>query len=714
MSNLTPASSFDDVVQIELTDKVKGGAGGKANEQAQALLNRTKYLYDKKADLVDGKIPATQLPSYVDDVLEYANLAAFPVTGETGKIYVALDTNLTYRWSGTVYIEISKSLALGESSAMAYAGDKGKVAYDKAQELINAADILVAPTKWSVLVDGVFKTIVHSQFLTLVKTWLDIASDTVKGLVKIATLAMLEAGSDTTSAVPPSILRTWAIKRVSRMDGSGATYVSNFVTTDGWLNSFSTTVSVVSGVLRILFSGIGAAYRASVAGKYLLITMRGSKALTIQIKTNGGATLLQQYSVTTTWQTFVLSTPMSGLADITLVGMDASNGDYIELSRAVVADIFGRSSYLSGSLSEEAARVANQGGDTPGQGAFASCSLTSNGTNFSDGDIIATINGKAYTAKAALSDTRMEGEVLIGSTYADTLYRFSRAIVRINPFVDDYNGSSPIYNVAAANTVVSSTYSGGISTLTAVASGRAGNQITVSKHTATAAILTLTPNNGTGITTNDTNINLAGGYDDWAAKVATAVSEASNGALARKTSFALTDKIRMLDMSGGGIAKYVLGSDFFAADGGTGAATAVQGNDSRLSSLGTWTPCVTIGGATTGITYGTNNAGQWAKSAKYYSCDGYLELTSKNALTGDVILTGLPVVVSSALYYRVALLFAKTGTLNTVAGVLTGRVSAGASTIVLQLSVNEVKTALAGADIKDTFAMAIHIDYFTT
>ncbi len=56
-----------------------------------------------------GKVPATQLPSYVDDVLEYANLASFPGAGETGKIYVALDTNKTYRWSGSAYAEISAS-----------------------------------------------------------------------------------------------------------------------------------------------------------------------------------------------------------------------------------------------------------------------------------------------------------------------------------------------------------------------------------------------------------------------------------------------------------------------------------------------------------------------------------------------------------------------------------------------------------------------------
>jgi hypothetical protein len=60
-----------------------------------------------KADLVAGKIPSTQLPSYVDDVLEYANLAGFPETGETGKIYVALNTNETYRWSGSAYVRIA-------------------------------------------------------------------------------------------------------------------------------------------------------------------------------------------------------------------------------------------------------------------------------------------------------------------------------------------------------------------------------------------------------------------------------------------------------------------------------------------------------------------------------------------------------------------------------------------------------------------------------
>lgn len=84
-----------------------------------------------KADLVGGVIPANQLPSFVDDVLEYADLASFPLTGEASKIYVAIDTNKTYRWSSTQYVEIGGGgVALGETSATAYRGDRGKIAYD--------------------------------------------------------------------------------------------------------------------------------------------------------------------------------------------------------------------------------------------------------------------------------------------------------------------------------------------------------------------------------------------------------------------------------------------------------------------------------------------------------------------------------------------------------------------------------------------------------
>lgn len=82
----------------------------------------------------NGKVPSEHLPSYVDDVLEFADSSRFPEEGETGKIYVSLDDNLTYRWSGTQYVEISKSLALGETSSTAYSGDKGKQTTDNLNE----------------------------------------------------------------------------------------------------------------------------------------------------------------------------------------------------------------------------------------------------------------------------------------------------------------------------------------------------------------------------------------------------------------------------------------------------------------------------------------------------------------------------------------------------------------------------------------------------
>lgn len=93
---------------------------------------------------LDGVISSSNLPSYVDDVLEYENKTSFPTAGEAGKIYVDKDTNLTYRWSGTAYVEISPSLALGETSSTAFAGDKGKVAYDHSQRAGNPHGTTIA------------------------------------------------------------------------------------------------------------------------------------------------------------------------------------------------------------------------------------------------------------------------------------------------------------------------------------------------------------------------------------------------------------------------------------------------------------------------------------------------------------------------------------------------------------------------------------------
>lgn len=107
--------------------------GNNSHAQIDEFIN-SKGVANGLASLnAQGFVENTQLPSYVDDVLEYADFASLPTTGETGKIYITIDTNITYRWSGTVYVEISSSLALGETESTAYRGDRGKVAYDHSQ-----------------------------------------------------------------------------------------------------------------------------------------------------------------------------------------------------------------------------------------------------------------------------------------------------------------------------------------------------------------------------------------------------------------------------------------------------------------------------------------------------------------------------------------------------------------------------------------------------
>lgn len=119
---------LEDALQKEIEDRKAGDTT--ITNSLNAFIS-TKGQPGGLAELDStGKVPAAQLPSYVDDVLEYSTKAQFPQTGETGKIYVAKDTNLTYRWTGTQYLEISQSLALGETSSTAYPGDKGKANRD--------------------------------------------------------------------------------------------------------------------------------------------------------------------------------------------------------------------------------------------------------------------------------------------------------------------------------------------------------------------------------------------------------------------------------------------------------------------------------------------------------------------------------------------------------------------------------------------------------
>ena len=107
-----------------------------------------KGSYNGVAELdKNGKVPSSQLPSYVDDVVE-GTLSTFPSVGESGKIYVDTSTNKSYRWSGSNYVEISESLALGETSSTAYAGNKGKANADKIANLLTRVSKLEQQLQW--------------------------------------------------------------------------------------------------------------------------------------------------------------------------------------------------------------------------------------------------------------------------------------------------------------------------------------------------------------------------------------------------------------------------------------------------------------------------------------------------------------------------------------------------------------------------------------
>lgn len=135
---------LEDALQKEIEDRKAGDTT--ITNSLNAFIS-TKGQPGGLAELDStGKVPAAQLPSYVDDVLEFSTKAQFPQIGETGKIYVSKDTNLTYRWTGTQYLEISQSLALGETPSTAYSGDKGKVNRDALNSMPTKLTSYLTPT----------------------------------------------------------------------------------------------------------------------------------------------------------------------------------------------------------------------------------------------------------------------------------------------------------------------------------------------------------------------------------------------------------------------------------------------------------------------------------------------------------------------------------------------------------------------------------------
>ena len=136
LAGKAPTSHTHTTAQVSGLDTALAGKANTTHNHDAANITSGVLNVDRvpsiPATKLTGIINQANLPSYVDDVLEFANKTAFPTKGESGKIYVDQATNITYRWGGTAYVEISPSLALGTTSSTAFRGDYGNTAYQHA------------------------------------------------------------------------------------------------------------------------------------------------------------------------------------------------------------------------------------------------------------------------------------------------------------------------------------------------------------------------------------------------------------------------------------------------------------------------------------------------------------------------------------------------------------------------------------------------------
>lgn len=175
----------------------------------------------------DGKVPSGQLPSYVDDVLEYANLASFPATGATGIIYIALDTNKTYRWSGSVYVEISASP--GSTDAVPEGSTNLYFTQARARQSISASGSISYNNSTGVIsfTDAVTSVAGKTGAVTLVK------ADVGLGNVENTALSTW-AGSTNITTLGTIATGTWNGTTISvAKGGTGATTLTGLVKGNG-------------------------------------------------------------------------------------------------------------------------------------------------------------------------------------------------------------------------------------------------------------------------------------------------------------------------------------------------------------------------------------------------------------------------------------------------------------------------------------------------
>jgi len=396
----------------------------------------------------------------------------------------------------------------------------------------------------------------------------------------------------TTSVKGKSLLGalSGAIKQVNMPDEETPIYAQDaWVTLDGWSSSIAEgTLSTIDGALRYVRGATNNVYirknltSPGMSGKTIIFKFRASKRCNLTFGGFSTTSPLITVEATTQWNVAavlcpVLLTGNNQLSSAFWLGSDTTTNDWFEIDWIWI----GNSSYLAGSLSEEAARIADQLGDTNGVGIAARGTITNNGTAPNDGETV-TISGKVYTYKTTLGTT--EGQVLIGASAAEAAQNLVYAI--------NYTGTpgTNYYCAAAHPLVLAVLTSSTVVTLSARSTGELGNSITIAT---TSATLTLSGS------------KLSGGYSYVAAKIITATQNniAASGtrpaaAMIEYTNTALAGYENTVDVAAGATFTLPANGTFIWAVNGYGAT--INSLKKGTSAGGT---TLTVNGANSSVWY---------------------------------------------------------------------------------------------------------------
>lgn len=578
------------VVNSALSGKLATSLKGAANGLAELDAN--------------GKVPTSQLPSYVDDVLEYSAKSSFPTTGETGKIYVDTATNKTYRWSGSAYVEISASLALGETSSTAYRGDRGKVAYNHSQTtgnphgttksdlgLGNVENKSSATIRGELTKANVTTALGYTPPTT--NTTYSVVSTTANGLAPKcdgSTTKFLRA--DGTWAVPPDNNTTYSAAGSSLglvKSGGDVTISSGVITVND--DSHNHTIANVDNLQSTLNGKLGKTtyeYNSELAlggtgkvciGKFPMY----DSSISVEIK----STTSQTYNGTLIIATQNINTTGGGVYQATVYG-DADNklADSIRIHYGSGSNVFSVYINLPGwsknLLHIQCVALAG----APTDIATTITEIPSNATIIPTNALKAQLDGKVPTSRTVngkalssnISLTAADVGALPSSTTIPTVNNATLTIQKNGTKVATFTANSA--SNATANITVPTGAAADKGVDTSISAASTSTNLPTSK-----AVAAFVEGKGYKTTDNNTTYTIASGDSNGQIKVTPSSGSAYNVSVKGLGSAAYTNSTAYAPASHNQSASTITSGTLAVARGGTG----VTSNPSMLTNLGSTT-----------------------------------------------------------------------------------------------------------------------------